>query len=128
VKVSLPALSATRQKKVRAYLADQKVRKVREDLLTALFRGFTLTGALPASLRKVPANVRDTFAEAQGVPFFEVPMDWSEPGRETVEGIRLFFGKYLLPVWPELAKVWPEVILVGLTDGVPALYAIEDEE
>ena len=55
-------------------------------------------------------------------------MDWSDPGRETVENIRLFFGKYLLPVWPELAKVWPEVILVGLTDGVPALYAIEDEE
>ena len=126
--VRLKALSAAGQKKVRAYIADQKVRNVREDLLAALFAGFTLQGALPASLKKVPGNVRETFAASTGVTFWEVPIDWSEPGRATVENVRLFLKKYVVPVWPDLAEVWQEVILVPLGDGIPAFFAIEDDE
>jgi len=125
VKVTLKALSATRQKKVRDAIADQKVRKVREDLLTALFGGFTLTGALPPSCEKVSVSVRTTVATAQKVDTFTLPTDWSAPGRSTVENVRLFIGKYLLPVWPELAAVWADVLLAENEDGLPTLFPIE---
>lgn len=125
MKVTLKALSAARQKKVRDYLADQKVRKVREDLLTALFGGFTLSGALPSSCEKVSVSVRTAVVTAQGVDTFTLPTDWSAPGRATAENLRIFIGKYLLPVWPELATVWAQVLLAENEDGAPTLFPIE---
>lgn len=125
MKVRLPALSATRQKKVREAIADQKVKKVREDLLTALFAGFTLNGALPPSCEKVSVSVRTAVATAEKVQTFPLPMDWSGPGVSTAENLRLFIRKYLLPVWPELEKVWADVLLAPNENGVPTLYPID---
>jgi len=108
--IRIPKATKATREAIAEYATLMQRRKVRVELETLLFKGFTIARLLPSDLFKVSPQVRDALAEQyDGII---LPTDWQKPSRETGETMRTYLAKYIVPVWPEFGEAWDSMILV----------------